>query len=199
MLAIAAPAAAQTKQQACAAFPVAEESYACGCAAGLPTGTVWGSGPYTADSSICAAAVHAGVIGANGGDVVALRAEGQPSYIGSMANSISTRDWGSYGTSFVFGVSLTECSVMPEDADVLTCACPTGAGYTAPVWGSGPFTADSDICAAALHSGVIGAQGGIVTALRVMGLPVYAASVRNEISARAWGSYPSSIVIDANQ
>jgi len=199
LIAIAAPAAAQTKQPVCAAFPVDQQSYACGCATGMPTATVWGSGPYTADSNICAAAVHAGVIGANGGDVIALRAEGQPSYTGSMANGISTRDWGSYGTSFVFGISVTECSVMPADVDILTCACAPGAGATASVWGAGPYTADSNLCGAAIHAGVIGADGGIITVLRAPGLPSYSASERNGIAARAWGSYPGSVVINANQ
>ncbi len=77
----AGAAAAQTQ---CGPFPVGEATLACACPAGFASGSVWGSGPYTADSDVCTAALHAGVIGPEGGKVMALAAEGLETYTGPM-------------------------------------------------------------------------------------------------------------------
>lgn len=71
------------------------------CPAGCTDGSaVWGTGVYTGDSAICAAAVHAGVIsGADGGEVLASYAPGQDSYLGSTQNDVTTNDYGSWGNS----------------------------------------------------------------------------------------------------
>jgi len=70
--------------------------------AGQP-GSVWGSGPYTDDSSVCTAAVHAGLITlAKGGTVAAEIAPGESSYSGSTANGVTTSDYGTFGGSFTF-------------------------------------------------------------------------------------------------
>ncbi len=53
----------------CGRFPSDQDGYLCNCAAGLTLSSVWGSGPYTADSNICTAAVHSGVVSKNGGAV----------------------------------------------------------------------------------------------------------------------------------
>ena len=64
-------------------------------------GSVWGSGPFTDDSSVCSAAVFAGLVTvAKGGTVVATIAPGQNSYKGSTANGVTTQDYGSWGSSF---------------------------------------------------------------------------------------------------
>jgi hypothetical protein len=76
---------------------------ACSCPPDGPVGSVWGSGPYTGDSDICTAARHAGVIGAEGGEITVRRVAGQGAYSGSTANGITSNDWGSYGESFTFG------------------------------------------------------------------------------------------------
>ncbi|WP_245820608.1 LCCL domain-containing protein [Flavimaricola marinus] len=86
----------------CSAYPTDAPSYTCSCPPYDDTGSVWGSGPYTADSAICVAAIHAGVISSDGGEVTALLVDGLPSYRGGEANGITTRDWGSYGQSFIF-------------------------------------------------------------------------------------------------
>lgn len=65
------------------------------------SGSVWGTDIYTADSSICVAAAHAGVITrAEGGRVVVTSLPGQDSYSGSERNGITTSSWGSYRASF---------------------------------------------------------------------------------------------------
>ena len=97
----AVPPLPATAGEACGAFPAGAESHSCDCAPGAG-GAVWGSGPYTSDSNICAAARHAGAIGAEGGSVTAVAAPGEASYAGSTRNGIETRNWGSYPTSFTF-------------------------------------------------------------------------------------------------
>jgi hypothetical protein len=81
-----------------------QEELACFCARGAATGEVWGSDPYTADSNICAAAHHAGVIGSHGGNVRVLREPGQESYTASTAAAVKTSEHGPSDASFTFGL-----------------------------------------------------------------------------------------------
>jgi hypothetical protein len=71
------------------------------CVARNGTRPVWGTDVYTDDSSICAAAVHAGAIGEAGGTVTIEIAPGQDKYKGSERNGIASRDWGSWTGSFI--------------------------------------------------------------------------------------------------
>ncbi len=69
-------------------------------------GSVWGTDVYTDDSSICTAAVHAGLIDVTAGGEVTLRIlEGQESYEGTDANGVTSNDYGSWGGSFEFVIS----------------------------------------------------------------------------------------------
>jgi len=73
------------------------------CTPGGTFGSVWGSDPYTDDSSICTAAVHAGLITpADGGRVVVEVRPGEPAYTGTEANGVTSSDYGSWGGSFIF-------------------------------------------------------------------------------------------------
>jgi hypothetical protein len=198
--------AAMAQSELCGAYPVGEPSYACTCTPDAAVGSVWGSGPYTSDSNLCTAAYHAGVIGLDGGKVLALATGPQESFTGSDGNGVISRDWGSYPNSFMFDMPVSAaaaagdlCGPFPEGVDVYTCACDaemTGMGFA---WGSGPYSADSDICTAALHAGVIFAEGGMVTALRTAGLMAYRGSEFNGVSTGDWSEYPSSFVFDLNQ
>lgn len=79
------------------------ERFTYACSPGGTPGSVWGSDPYTDDSSVCTAAVHAGLITvADGGTVVAEVAPGAESYRGSEANGITSNDFGPYSGSFTF-------------------------------------------------------------------------------------------------
>jgi LCCL domain-containing protein len=66
------------------------ERYAFRCPAGKPQPSrVTGTGPYTDDSSICTAAVHAGAIRAkDGGEVTIEIRPGEPRYAGSESHYI---------------------------------------------------------------------------------------------------------------
>lgn len=73
----------------------------CTCPANA-SGDVWGSGPYAADSAVCAAARHAGVLGSGGGTIQVAGASGCERYLGSSANGTTTYSWDDYSLSFVF-------------------------------------------------------------------------------------------------
>jgi hypothetical protein len=74
----------------------------CTCNAGASAGPLWGTDIYTQDSSICKAAVHAGVIPASGGTVTAKAAVGCQSYASTERNGVSSDKWGQYDASFYF-------------------------------------------------------------------------------------------------
>jgi hypothetical protein len=62
--------------------------------------------------------------------------------------------------------------MFPGNADEYTCTCGPGPYPDPPegmgdVGGSAPYSTDSDICRAAQHAGVLGPEGGEVTAIRV--------------------------------
>ena len=68
------------------------------CPPGKPApGQVIGSGPYTDGSSICAAAVHAGAIGAASGGVVTIELRpGQAHYGGSLSHYVQSESYEPY-------------------------------------------------------------------------------------------------------
>jgi Hsp70 protein/LCCL domain-containing protein len=72
------------------------------CPPGGVAGPVWGTDLYTADSSVCTAAAHAGKIRlSSGGSVVIVMHDGAPQYQGSARNGITTGGWADYPDSFV--------------------------------------------------------------------------------------------------
>ena len=191
----------------CDRYPLGQESYACECPAGAPQGSIWGTGVYTSDSDICTAALHAGVIGTSGGAILALEQSGQESYPASTANGVESRAWGAYGSSFIFEAkgpravvsgTAPACGRFDPSVGTLTCHCPS-APSTGAVWGSGPYTADSDICAAALHAGVLDGMERDVTVLALPGLDRYTGTIRNGVTTRDWGAYGDSFIINANE
>jgi hypothetical protein len=73
------------------------------CAPDGVVATVWGDGIYTDDSSVCSAAVHAGLItSAGGGHVVIEIGPGYDTYEGSTANGVTTLPYASWPGSFTF-------------------------------------------------------------------------------------------------
>ncbi len=75
---------------------------------GARNGSVWGSDVYTTDSTIAAAAVHAGVLKVGQTAVVKITVlPGQPAYVGTERNGVTTSAWGAYPMSYrvrrVFG------------------------------------------------------------------------------------------------
>jgi len=208
---VLAPAAPATADLPACVLP-AEDSpdLSCRCLSGFSRGAVWGSGPYTGDSDICTAAQHAGVIDAQGGALHVVRRPGQASYLPSSRNGIATSGWGAYHESFdVAGLGqpiasssaasttappLPACALPAEGMPSLTCQCPA-RDPSGSVWGSGPYTGDSDICTAAQHAGITGPDGGAIEVVRRPGQASYAGSSRNGVTTSSWGSYGESFDI----
>jgi hypothetical protein len=73
------------------------------CAADDSHSSVWGTGPFTAESSICTAAVFAGQIAPHyGGEVTCEISAGLESYEGGEANDVTTQLHGASDASFDF-------------------------------------------------------------------------------------------------
>lgn len=73
------------------------------CSAGGPPASIWGTGTYTGDSSICTAAVHAGLITlADGGEVTIDVTDGEDAYTGSSENGITSSSYATYALSYEF-------------------------------------------------------------------------------------------------
>lgn len=200
-------------------YPVREPSYTCTCPpAGTPR-SVWGSGPFTGDSDICTAALFAGVVGREGGLVVAERRDGQSSYPAGQANGVKTQRWAAYDVSFDFaapapapavpaapqvpvvagdGGGEPVCTSLDYSRVETVCRCEPGQGTGTPVWGSSPYVAGSDLCAAARHAEVIGLDGGVISVIRVPGLTSYRGSERGGIKTADWGEYNESFIVNAN-
>lgn len=198
-------------------------SLVCNCSAeATATGPVYGSEVYTDDSSICRAARHDGVIGPRGGIVEVHESRGLPGYEAATRNGVSSTSWGVYDRSIEFrhrGVpreagdddvggrsdrtwqARSGGRPCPANAGSinggLSCSCSAAAANSqGGVFGSGPYTTDSDVCRAARHAGAIGPRGGVVSLRIVRGQSSYRASVRNGVSSFAWGSYDSAFVFD---
>lgn len=181
----------------CAKMPANADTYACSCPADARKGSVWGSGPYTADSDLCTAARHAGVITKTGGDINVTRMPGQSSYDGSRRNDVTSNNWGSFPSSIAVApvaAELPACTTLPKNADTHSCTCPADAPLRS-AWGSGPYTGDSDLCTAARHAGVLDASGGAITATRLPGQSAYQGSRQNDVRTDDWNSYPYSVEV----
>jgi hypothetical protein len=166
-------------------------------------GAVWGSDPYTGDSSLCQAAAHAGAIPRSGGQVTVERAEGRDLYVGTQRNGVGSNDFGPYPVSIRFagvapppegpGPCPMRMSINTGLPTPFSCVCDARAVRDGTVWGSGPYTADSSLCRAALHAGVLKAAGGPLTVEFTDGQALYVGSVRNGVTSSDYGAYPLSI------
>jgi hypothetical protein len=105
-----------------------------------PLGTfahpLWGTDIYAEDSSICAAAVHAGVIGLDAGGPVRVTAAGpQPSFGGSVRNRVTSQNYTQWPISFTVGApsstqspeSVAAVLVTPLPATALLSPSPTAS------------------------------------------------------------------------
>ena len=176
-------------------------------------GSVWGSGIFTDDSSICSAAVHAGVITLRGGGEVTIEiAPGQPKYAARTRHGIASGSWGEWSGSFVVvgGVAAPEpppgaprpiawsdsaTSLRGQVGALVHLICPAD-GSAGAVWGSGVYTDDSSICTAAVHAGVITlARGGRVDIVIRPGQEAYPASRRHGIQTQPWQRWDGSFLV----
>jgi hypothetical protein len=147
---------------------------------GTIEGRVWGTEIYTDDSTLAAAAVHAGVLRAGQvGDVTVRILGPQQSFRGTRAHWIDSRDYGAWDGSFRFVGPGTNIGIasLPDPGDVTRYRGHVGEEFTftvtgttaGSVWGHIIFTDDSKLTTAAVHAGVLRAgQTGDVT-VRILG------------------------------
>jgi serine/threonine protein kinase len=171
-------------------------------------GTVWGTDIYTDDSPVCAAAAHAGVVGRGGGRVLVTFAAGVAAYVGTKRNGITSVTWDKgWGRSFyVRAVDArgAPTSPPPPGADpkspLVTCTdspqalalrglsrvtCPAGCP-AARVYGSGPYSSDSSLCAAARHAGAL-PDGGAIGFSLGPATKGFKGSTRHGVVTSDWG------------
>ena len=208
-----APAAAAAPSQCpdnMDAFADSAEVLTCVCPAPqLGAGSVWGTDTYTADSATCRAALHAGMVGRQGGTVTLEMLPGAARYPGTTRNGVQSQNYGSYRGSYRFQgeparaqaapaapTQISQCpdtmSAFADSAEVVTCGCPAAQAGTGSVWGTDTYTADSATCRAALHAGRIGRQGGTVTLEMLPGEARYPGTTRNGVASNNYGTYGSS-------
>lgn len=165
--------------------------------------TIWGSGYYTDDSSICTAAVHDGFITLEDGGTVTIEIlSGRESYRRSFRNGITSLPYGEWDSSFRI-VSAEENSVPPIAWDdnvvqfrgmndqVMQFNC-LPQSNTSTIWGTDIYTDDSSVCGAAAHAGLIDESGGLVTLKILPGQDSYEGSTRNGITTLDYGTWDGS-------
>jgi hypothetical protein len=100
------------------------------------------------------------------------------------ADEITPIAWNTSGATF-----------KTEDGKTYTFLCPPG-GTAGAVWGSDIYTADSSICTAAVHAGIITLdRGGNVTIEFRPGRSIYGSTTRNGITSNTFGEYSHSFIV----
>jgi hypothetical protein len=178
--------------------------FSCTCSAqSTADAAIWGTDVYTDDSALCRAALHAGVITAQGGSVTVNRTDGRGIYVGTMRNGVTSHDFGAFPNSISFkgtppapagpGPCPASLGFAREMPTPFTCRCNAQATRDGSVWGTDVYTDDSSLCRAALHAGRVSADGGTITARRGDGRALYVGSSRNGVMSNDFGAFPSSV------
>ena len=180
---------------------------------GSASGQVWGSDIYTDDSSVAAAAVHAGLVGV--GDFTFVKVTlvpGQGRYEGTARNGITSQAYEQWDGSFRLEPAPPPWTVqLPagEDASRLVQLSGmrgrTGTSFvmqvvgaaTGSVWGSGTYSDDSSIAAAAVHAGLLKpGEVGMIRVTTAAGQAAYVASEQNGVKSQAYGPFEGSFRLE---
>ena len=180
------------------------------CPEGGTINTIYGTDIYTSGSSICSAAVHAGVITAKDGGKVTVRVLGSQDFFnGVLRNGVTSRRYGNYGSSYTFVEARKPLAT--EQIQILSWGdsasnirgrlgqdfefiCPEN-GTIDSVTGTDIYTTSSSICSAAVHAGAISARDGGKVSLQILGSQdFFNGTERNGVASRRYGDYNSSFV-----
>jgi hypothetical protein len=178
------------------------------CPAGDGRASVYGTDVYTAESGVCAAAIHAGVLAlGQPGAVTIVFGAGAESFRGSERNGVTTRSYGRWPQSYTFARDAapgriswrTAWNQMPaEFAGPLLLECPPGGSVDGAVWGTDTYTRESVICVAAVHAGAITAEkGGLIEVRRARNTGEFAATERNGVRSQRYASYQDAFAVRA--
>jgi hypothetical protein len=180
---------------------------------GAMSGDLWGSQVYTDDSSLAAAVVHSGVLAVGEfGFVKVTLMPGQAHYDGSAQYGITSQSYDAWEGSFrVERASEPWVVQLPggEDASrLVTMAAMRGHTDTSfivqvvgspsgSVWGTGTYTDDSSIAAAAVHAGLLKPGEIGFVRVRVDGSHErYAASESNGVRSQSYGPWEGSFRLE---
>lgn len=184
---------------------------------GAQKGAVWGTNVYTDDSSLAAAAVHAGVLQVGHKAVVKVTIlPGEQKYGGSMRNGITTADFGPWEGSFkveaakgrIPRVAAPKPRVMADPGTLVAFRGQNGKSFlieitgqnTGSVWGTGVYTDDSSLATAAVHAGIVKVgQKAVVKVTILPGEQQYTGSDRNGITSNNWDDWVGSYRIEAEK
>lgn len=174
---------------------------------GATTGSLWGSNPYTDDSNLAAAAVHAGLLRKGETGVVKFEPlAGLTTYPGTTANGVTASSYGSYSGSYRLSAddggdnpALPAPSNLTgwrnaADGSVYRFNLTGTSGGT--VWGTNAYTDDSPLATAAVHAGVLQpGQSGVVRVTMGGTIKTYAGSKRNGVTSHDYGSWKATYSI----
>lgn len=177
---------------------------------GSSQGTIWGSDVYTDDSPIAVAAVHAGLVEV--GQTADLMLFAEPSrkrYLGVERNGIRSEPYGEFAFSYRLAkvepttdapylcsrVALRGNSDAYLTLNMLSGQVPfvPGATLVVPligkpsesVWGTGEYSADSSLDAAAVHAGILQpGESALVRVTLTEGNHSYEGSTQNGVTSR---------------
>jgi hypothetical protein len=158
---------------------------------------IWGTDIYAAESNICWAAMHAGVITPGRASQVTIVMLGPAdSFEGTVRNGVASQSYGPWGGSYAFSRSgepgqvdwnTNLRGIAQLYQEPITVTCPPDGDTTGYVGGTDIYTYDSAICVAAVHAGAITPDtGGTVTVTRVPQQDSYPATVHNGVSSQTW-------------
>jgi hypothetical protein len=184
---------------------------------GMQGHTIWGTGIYTDDSPVAVAAVHAGALRVGEQGIVRVTIlPGQRSYEGTERNGVTSANYerwdGSYSLERVTGPTSQPVLSLPAPRAAETPVAPppttrraVGEVYfvetigdpEGTVWGSGIYTDDSSIPAAAVHAGLLapGEHGTLRVTVRE-GLSSYKGSTQNGVTSKPYGKWEGSFTVE---
>ena len=178
---------------------------------GSSSGRVWGTDVYTSDSSLNAAAVHAGIVQPGQTAIVRITMMGQrQSFAGSTRNGVTSNSYGSYGASYTISPGPSDAQVVymipnPGRPDQIPGVMP-GQSYvvwvlgqtSGTVWGTDIYTSDSPLAVAAVHAGILKAGEASHVIVHILaGQNSYTGTSRNDITSASYGSFGMSYSLDS--
>lgn len=181
-----------------------------GCPPGGGLSSIYGTGTYTDDSSVCTAAVHSGKTTlANGGQVVIEIKPGEKEYKATEANGVTSQEYGAYDGSFVivssatfrgtnepqtggYGWERNATALRGFNGQRFAWTCPPG-GNPGALYGTGTYTDDSSVCTAAVHDGrITSARGGKLVVEIKAGEASYKGTAANGLTSAEYGQWQGS-------
>jgi beta-lactamase regulating signal transducer with metallopeptidase domain len=186
---------------------------------GNPEGSVWGGGNglYTDDSTLAAAAVHAGVLQPGQRGVVHVQIVGPgDAFQGSTRNGVTSSDYGPWPGSYrIWAAPLSRnllnyrTGTAPPDPGTLgNYRDRIGQSFTfqvsgntdaGTIWGgaNNEYTDDSPLAVAAVHAGVVEpGQRGVVRVTILPGRDSYTGSTAHGVTSQPYGNFGGTYRIE---